>query len=78
METHGPEWREFGCTDDILVSLNNFFGASLHQEVSLNLTTKSNESEGSSSIIIEFDNRRHSIGASEVDSQELIGLVGLH
>lgn len=78
METHGPEWREFWCSNNLLVSLNDLLGATLHHEVSLNLTTKGNESEGGSSIIIELDDRRHSIGASEVDTQELISFVGLH
>jgi hypothetical protein len=49
----------------------------LHHEVSFNLSAQGDVSESSRSIIVVLDDRRLSVGTPEVNSQELIGFVGL-
>ena len=61
-----------------MVLLNDFFGASVQEEINFNLTSNGNVTKGGSAVIIKLDNRVLSIGIFEVKTEEISFVFSLN
>ena len=78
MPSKSPCRWERWLADNRVVLLENLFRTSLHENVDLKLSTSRNETEVGLISLAVFDNWRHSIRISEIETKELTLIYRLH
>jgi len=73
-----PEGRQGRLSDDVLVLSDNLLGSAFEHEVDFKLASNRDVAEDSLASIVVLNNWRHSVGVTEVNSDELAFVLCLN